>query len=84
MNGIQLAQRATIGLVAGVAGLGIGVAAFGAAEAAEKDDANAIVKLGTNLGLPIVAVGSIISPPRRADRWPPPCSARSALVPPVA
>jgi hypothetical protein len=70
MNGIQLAQRATIGLVAGVAGLGMGVAAYGAAEAAEKDDANAFVKLGTNLGLPIVAVGSIVSIPAAAKGGP--------------
>jgi hypothetical protein len=70
MNGIQLAHRATIGLVAGVAGLGMGVAAYGAAEAASKDDASAITKLGANLGLPIVTVGSIISIPAAAKGSP--------------
>lgn len=79
MNGIQLAQRATIGLVAGVAGLGVGTASYLAAERAEQDDANAFLKLGTNLGLPIVAVGSIVNIPGAARGGPMPAALLGAV-----
>jgi hypothetical protein len=78
MTSIQTVQRVGIGLVAGVAGLGVAAASFTAADHVEHGG-SAIQQLGVNLGLPIVAVGSIVNIPAAARGGPMPAALLGAI-----